>query len=300
MMGQPVIDDPDHTVSGAEKRRFASLSALYDAVPVGLCLIDPDLRFASINRQMAEMMGRPAEKGAGRTLAEIVPGVAVQLEPHLRRALQGEGVADLELQGTQLSGVCGERVYLACLEPVRSEDGDIVGVLCSALDITARKRAEEALWEHRERLSNLIEQAAVGIAQCDLQGRFLFVNDRFCEIIGHDREVLLGRQMQDVTHAEDRPNSIARLERLAKTGEPYSVEKRYIRRDESVVWAKTHVSVTRDAAGRPQLLTAVIQDITDRKKAEAALRESEDHYRQGLSGISCRAERLNTLRPWRG
>ncbi|HWX49499.1 MAG TPA: EAL domain-containing protein [Roseomonas sp.] len=282
MTAQAAPSGPDRTAPAADNRQLASLPTLYDAVPVGLCLIDPDLRFASINRHMAEMTGRPAEEDIGRPLAEVVPGVAAQLEPHLRRALQGGRVADLELQGTQLGGVCEGRIYLVCLEPVRSEDGDIAGVLCSALEITTRKRAEEALGEHRERLSNLIEQAAVGIAQCDLQGRFVLVNDRFCEIAGQSREALLGQRMQDITHADDMPNNVALLEFSLEAGKPFTLEKRYVRPDGSIIWVKNHVSLTRDAAGRPQFIVAIVQDITERKQAEAALRESEENYRHTI------------------
>jgi diguanylate cyclase (GGDEF)-like protein/PAS domain S-box-containing protein len=261
---------------------LANLPSLYDAVPAGLCLIDRDLRFVSINRRMAEMTGRPAAADIGRATAEVMPGVATQLEPHLRRALRGEQVCDLELQGTQFSRFGEGRVYLASLEPARDAWGVIVGVLCSALDITERKRVEEALREHRERLSNLIEQAAVGIAQTDLQGHFLLVNDRFCEIVGRDRQALLGHRMREITHPEDEPGNFALLSRLAETGEPFSIEKRYVRPDGAAVWVSNYVSATQDAAGHPQFLVAIVQDISERRRAEAALRESEDHHRHAV------------------
>ncbi|WP_162306240.1 PAS domain-containing protein, partial [Teichococcus vastitatis] len=236
----------------------AALGTFYDVVPVGLCLLDRDLRFVSLNRRMAEMTGRSAVADIGRTPTEVMPGVAEQLEPHLRQALRGEQVFDLELQGNQFSAVGEGRVYLASLEPARDENGSVVGVLCSALDITDRRRAEEALWEHRERLSNLIGQAAVGIAQTDLQGRFLLVNDCYCSIVGQDRDALLSKRMQDITHPKDEPANAVLFARLAKTGEPFSLEKRYVRPDGTVVWVNNYVSATRDSAGRPQYMVAIV------------------------------------------
>ncbi|MCR0984926.1 PAS domain S-box protein [Roseomonas populi] len=274
-----VSSSPNPTVFQEPSPQLAILPTVYDAIPVGLCLINKNLCFVSINRRLAEMTGRPAEVDIGRTLGEVVPSVAVQLEPHLRRALQGESVADLELQGTQIGGVCEGRVYLVSLEPARDKKGEIVGALCSALDITERKRAEEALREHREQLSNLVGQAAIGIAQTDLEGRFLLVNDRFCEIVGRDRKALLGRLMQDITHTDARPQNIALFRRLVETGEPFSIEKRYVRPDGSSVWVSNYVSATRDTSGHPQVAVAIVQDVTDAKRAETALRESEDHYR---------------------
>jgi diguanylate cyclase (GGDEF)-like protein/PAS domain S-box-containing protein len=273
----PGHDDPD-----VAHGQFATLPTLYDAVPVGLCLIDKELRFVSINRRMAEMTGRPAGSDIGRTLTEVMPGVAGQLEPHLRRALQGERVADLELQGTGIGTASEGHTYLASLEPARCGNGAIIGVLCSALDITERKRAEAALWEHRERLSNLIAQAAVGIVQTDLQGCILLTNDRFGEIVGQEQEALRGQRMAAITHPDDRAASIARLRCVAETGEPFSIEKRYVRPDGSAVWVRNYVSVTRDPSGHPQFIVGIIQDITGRKQAERALRESEDHYRHAV------------------
>lgn len=141
------------------------------------------------------------------------------------------------------------------------------------------QRALEAAWEHQERLSNLIAQAAVGIAQTDLQGRFLLVNDRYCEIVGWDRETLLEQRVPDITHPDDAAESQICIQQLVQTGEPFAIEKRYVRSDGSSVWVSNYVSATRAPSGRPQFLVAIVQDITARKQAEAALRESEDHYR---------------------
>ncbi|WP_159351384.1 PAS domain S-box protein [Roseomonas harenae] len=273
---------PGHDALDLANGQFATLPTLYDAVPVGLCLIDKELRFVSINRRMAEMTGQSAGADIGRTMAEVMPGVAGQLEPHLRRALQGDRIADLELQGMEIGSASDGRTYLASLEPARCGNGEITGVLCSALDITERKRAEAALWEHRESLSNLIAQAAVGIVQTDLRGRILLTNDRFGEIVGQEQEALRGERISAITHPDDRAAGTAHLRRLAETGEPFSIEKRFVRPDGSAVWVRNYVSATRDPSGGSQFIVAIVQDITARKQAEHALRESEDHYRHAV------------------
>ncbi|HQT78163.1 MAG TPA: EAL domain-containing protein [Rhodopila sp.] len=263
---------------------MANFPALYDAVPVGLCIIDSGLRFVSINRMMAAMVGRPAQDAIGRNLTEVTPGVADQLMIHLRRALSGERVTDVELRGMDAAAFCEGRVFLVSLEPLRP-DGQIVScVLCSAVDITDRIQAERALWEHQERLANLIEQAAVGILQADLTGRVLLVNDRLCDLVGRNRKTLLGSLIQVITHPDDAARNAAMFAHLVKTGEPFEIEKRYVRPDGSIVWVKNYASAVHDPAGRPQFIVAITQDITERKQAEAARQQSEDLLRLATEG----------------
>ncbi|HEX2940414.1 MAG TPA: PAS domain S-box protein, partial [Rhodopila sp.] len=263
---------------------LANMAALYDAVPVGLCVIDSDLRFVSMNRMMASMAGCSSAGSVGHPLAEVLPGVASQLAPHLRRALDGERVADIELQGMDPAAFCNGRVFLASLEPLRHDGQTVSQVLCSAIDITERIQAEKVLWEHQERLSNLIEQAAVGIVQTDLAGRIILANDRFCDLVGRPREVLLGNPSQQLTHPDDQLRNKVMFHRLVKTGEPFGMEKRYVRPDGSVVWVKTHASAVRDQSGHAQFIVAMAQDVTPRKQAEAAYRQTEDMLRLATEG----------------
>jgi PAS domain S-box-containing protein len=144
-----------------------------------------------------------------------------------------------------------------------------------------RVRAEEALRESREQLEAIAAHAAVGIAQVDLQGRFVLVNDRQCEILGRTREELLRGEvrMLDVTHPDERPENKQLLRRMLETGEPFSIEKRYVRPDGTVIWVNNHVSLNRDAGGTPRFITALVQDVTELRQSEAALRDSEARLR---------------------
>ncbi len=137
-------------------------------------------------------------------------------------------------------------------------------------DAVERAHAEEALRENRERLEAVVAHAAVGVAQVDLEGRFVLVNDRQCEILGRTREELLqgGVRMLGITHPEDRPGNAALLRRMVEAGEPFAIEKRYVRPDGSSVWVYNHVSLTRDAEGKARYVTALVQDITERRRAE--------------------------------
>lgn len=136
-------------------------------------------------------------------------------------------------------------------------------------DIAARKRIEENLRESEQRFRTTFEQAAVGIAHVDLQGQFLRVNDKLCEITGYAREDLLKRKYADLTAPEGQLESEqARRAMLDGTQKSYTAEKRYLRRDGGLIWVNIIVTPVRDASGEAKYFMTVIGDITERKELE--------------------------------
>src|SRR5687767_13240778 len=117
----------------------------------------------------------------------------------------------------------------------------------------------------------MFEQAAVGIAISELDGTLAETNAKFCEILGYRAEELRGRTAYDITHPEDVDKTRDHAARLRSGAiRDYSYEKRYIRKDGGVVWTVTSVGLLRDPAGRPGRYIGVIEDITERKVAQAA------------------------------
>jgi len=127
----------------------------------------------------------------------------------------------------------------------------------------------------QQQVAALFEQAAAGMAQTDLTGRFIWANDSYCAILGRSREELLQLRIRDVTYPEDLPHNAMLFDRLVETGEPFHIEKRYVRPDGSVVWGSNAVEIIRDSSGEFEATLGVCIDISGRKNAEAALRESE-------------------------
>lgn len=156
--------------------------------------------------------------------------------------------------------------------------------------LAARKRAEEELFAAREELRETAErfratfnQAAIGIAMLDLERRFLEVNRKFCEILGYSEPELLGKRVDEITHADDLGRLHEKVQRLtAREIEEYSYEKRYLRKDGSTVWTVTHATLLKDANGDPRYYIGAVEDISERKRAEAALAEE----RQGLETLN--------------
>jgi PAS domain S-box-containing protein len=144
-------------------------------------------------------------------------------------------------------------------------------------DVTERKRAEEALRESEERFRGTFENAAVGIANVDATGRFVRVNEKYCTIVGYSHDELSQKTVQDITHPDDVAVSLPPLRAVLRGESPdFALEKRYLRKDGAVVWVELFVSLQRDVAGRPAYSISVVQDITDRKRLDAELREAKD------------------------
>jgi len=125
----------------------------------------------------------------------------------------------------------------------------------------------------------MFAQAAVGMAQVGLDGRWRRANQRLCDVVGYTWEELRDKTFQDITHPDDLKTDLTLAHQLL-TGErqTYTLEKRYIRKDGSCAPVNLTVSLVRGAAGEPQHFVSVIEDIADRKRAEAAMRESEEKF----------------------
>jgi diguanylate cyclase (GGDEF)-like protein/PAS domain S-box-containing protein len=135
-----------------------------------------------------------------------------------------------------------------------------------------RKRAQSALSESEARARQTFELAASGIAHVGLDGRFLHVNPRLCQILGYSAEELVGRSVKDISHPDDRDVTDAQRARVwAGELQSASFEKRYLRRDGSVVWVSLTVALARDERGEPLYEISVLEDITARKQAESAM-----------------------------
>lgn len=146
-----------------------------------------------------------------------------------------------------------------------------------AQEVLQRSAAlEQALRESEELYRSTFDLAAVGVAHVSPEGQWLRVNDKVCQIVGYSRDELLQTTFQDITHPDDLPADLVETEKV-RTGElnTFSMEKRYIRKDGSIVWVNLTVSGARDAKGQLKHFISLVEDISERRKAEDALRESQ-------------------------
>jgi PAS domain S-box-containing protein len=163
---------------------------------------------------------------------------------------------------------------------IRDDAGHPRGFCGVMRDATERKQAEEALRQSEERFRSAFDNAPIGMCLTKSLARYLKVNRALCEMLGYSEEELLATTFADLSHPDDLPLQWDYTRQLL-AGEisSYQLEKRYIHKRGHIVWGQTIVSILHDAKGVPLGFLAEIQDITERKQAEAALRASEERYR---------------------
>ncbi|UZK66224.1 PAS domain-containing sensor histidine kinase [Sphingomonas sp. M1-B02] len=258
-----------------------------DSAPVAVWVTRLDGRRSFVNRAYAAFLGVSYEAALEFDWRAIIhPDDAARL---MAESLAGEASLDtFELQGRYRSASGDWRWLHSTSSPRRDAKGRHVGFIGVAHDITEAKEAELSLREREAQLSAFISQATAGFGQVDLQGRYTLVNDRFCEIAGWSREELIGMSMFDLTHPDDRERNKPLFGRAVADGTPYTLEKRYVRKDGGVVWVSNSVSVIRRPTGEPFGVLAVTIDVTERHEAEARLRKSEESLRlaTGSAGMA--------------
>lgn len=143
-----------------------------------------------------------------------------------------------------------------------------------------------------QQLEATFEHSATGMAHSEINGRWIRINQTYCDLVGYSHEEMMGMTFLDITHPEDLHQDLGLLRRLLAREIPhYQMEKRYLHRDGRVVWVHLTLSLVRQPDGSPDYLIAVVKDIGERKKTEEALRTSEQLLRQ--------AQRLAGLATWR-
>jgi PAS domain S-box-containing protein len=167
--------------------------------------------------------------------------------------------------------------------PVVDIEGSLVGYRGADTNITERKRAEEALRESEEKYSTLVENSLTGIF-IHQDRKYMFVNDRFADIHGYQPEELLGQDPLTLIHPDEREASRQVMsKRLEGESAPDRYEIRRLRKDGKTIWCEM-MATGIEYAGRPAIMGNIV-DITDRKRAEEAMRESEKHYRETVDAM---------------
>ncbi len=162
--------------------------------------------------------------------------------------------------------------------PLRDDRGNIVKWYGSSIDIEDRKQAEETIRASEERWRAVFENSAVGIALTDPEGKWLGTNRAYQEMVGYTDEELRRMSYLDITYEEDQKiNRALYIELWEGRRQQFQLEKRYRRKDGSLIWVRATTSVTPGTQGKARFGMAIVEDITERKRAEEALLRSEAH-----------------------
>ncbi len=276
------------------RRQNAELENIYQATPVGLSLLDRDFRFVRLNETMAKIEGASVAQALGRTAREVTPKMADRLEPVFKRVIRtGRPIMNLEIRAENPREPGVERDWLASYYPVKAADGSVQGVGCVVLDITERKRAEEAVRESEERLRQAAQAGSFGLYSVNLRTGENYWSPELRRIFGlsDDDAVVLDSSL-GLIHPDDREETTRVVEAaLDPRGDgEFEHEFRAQLPDGSTRWALARGKTLFSGNGRRRKATRIIGvafDITARKEAEERLHESEELFRTifDLSGI---------------
>ncbi len=258
----------------ALKKAEREKALILDSIAEDVIYQDKDHRIVWTNRTAGTSASLTAEQLVGRYCYEVwqkrskpCVGCPVTKSLETGQPQEGEMVAP------------DGRIWLIRGYPVRDEKGNIIGVVEVTLEVTKRKRAEEALRESEEKYRSLVDTSPDPITLTDLDGKILMVNREGLKVLGCEKEEeLIGKNGFEFIAPEYRQHALEIMRCLLETGSARNVEYKIVKMDGTVVSIETNMSVIADAYGKPKAILAVSRDITERKLAEEALRESEAKY----------------------
>ncbi len=269
---------PDAEESLRRERDLSS--AILDTVGALIVVLDPQGRIARFNRACERITGWRAGEVMGRCVWDLfLPSEEVEAVKEvfsdlcvrrLPNAYEGYWVARN-----------GRRRRIAWSNTVLADaHGSVEYVIGTGIDVTERRHAEDALRESEERFRRYFELKLIGMATTSPDKSWCQVNDRLCEIFGYSREELVTKTWAELTHPDDLQADVKQFNRvLAGEIDGYSMEKRFIRKDGEVIHAHISAKCLRKPDGGVDYFVAVVQDITQQKRAQDALRESEHQLR---------------------
>lgn len=267
---------PEGAELTAIRENEARLAGIIASAMVAVISTDESRRIVLFNHAAEVMFGVPASAALGRSIDGFIPARF--------RASHARHMREFAATSATTRNMATDRRPLLALRadgtefPVeatisQTEVGGRKVLTAMLRDQSARLATEAALRASEQRFRATFEQAAVGIAHVALDGRWLLVNDRLLEIVGFGRDELLALTFQDITHPDDLAADVEQVGRLI-TGElaTYEMEKRYFRRDRSLVWVNLTVSLVRHDDGTPAYFISVIEDVSRRRRVEEELR----------------------------
>lgn len=256
--------------------RFRSMA---NDTPAFMFMADADTHVEFVNRQWVQFVGLSSEEASGKAWATVTHPDDVQpMMAIYSKAVETRQPYTFEIRQKRYDGQYRWILWKGI--PRVDSNGGFAGMMGVGLDITDSKKASEALKESEDRFRTTFENAAVGIAHVGLNGKWLFINNRIPEILGYSRDEMKGMSFQDITYADDLHTDLNYIEQLLKgVISTYSMEKRYVRKDGSLVWVNLTASLMTDEAGKPRHFVSIVEDISLRKKAEDVIKENEERLR---------------------
>lgn len=249
----------------------ASEDAIFTYTPGGLIL--------TWNRGAESIFGYSGEEVAGKPLAMLVAPERLPLLPKFsERLLRGGAVSQYE---TLLVRKDGKTIHVSVSGcAIRDSSDEVTAVSVIVRDVSERFNAGQRLQQSERRFREVFENAPVGVYVTGPDGRYLQVNAAFSRMVGYSEKELLAMSWLELSHPDDLAFAIETKRRLWESADgQVEVEGRSIHRNGNVVWGRMNIALIRDENGNPLHSVIHVVDITERKRADDVLRESEERFR---------------------
>ncbi|MGX4727695.1 PAS domain-containing sensor histidine kinase [Pseudomonas corrugata] len=271
-----------HAMAEELRRKSTDLEDFFENSAVGLHIVSGEGIILRANKAELTLLGYAEEEYIGRHITEFHVD-----EPVIGDILNKLSSGDcLESYPARLRAKDGSIKHVSITSNGRFEDGRLFNTRCFTIDVSCIHAAEAARQESDDRLAATYEAATIGIAEADIDGRLLRVNDALCRMLGRTREQLLAMTFLDYTHPDSVGQDAALYARqVAGELDNYVLRKRALKPDGEIVYLDIHSSSVRDAGGEFRYGVRVLQDVTLAQRMENQVRESERHMRNVLEAL---------------
>ena len=268
----PNPEDTTFQMDALPSQRLSQLQAIYDGAPVGLCFIDRNERYVSLNKRLAELNNAPIAAHLGRTVAEMIPEFYAFLGPYIKRAINGEAFSGLKFKAVRSDGVVQMRS--TSYQPTRDEAGEVVGISVAVVDITEQETAEIALRESEVHHRYAVELSPQIPWTADANGLIIEASPQWTSLTGMTVEESIGWGWAKAVHPEDLEASLKKWKHSIRTGEPVDVEYRVRRRNGEWCWMRSRAAPRLDEAGLVIRWYGSLEDIGDHRRIQEELLET--------------------------
>src|SRR5262245_19907310 len=285
-----------------DRRVDVNVQATLAALPIAAYSCDSTGRITGFNERARELWGRrpdlndASERFCGSVSLLTAEGTPVAREESWTALALQDGSSYEGREAVVVRPDGSRRNVLVYVSPLHDDSGKLAGAVTTLVDITehvdrglwrrdsdgkdvvdmSEEKAKAALQASEANFRGFFESVAIGAVQVGKDGRFMRVNDRYCEITGYSRDELLRMGPLDPDHPDDREADQERVAKFIDGTDPfYRAEKRYIRKDGSVTWVRVAANLLRDATPGSFHSAAIVEDISERKLAEQALQDAD-------------------------
>ncbi len=250
------------------------LRVITDASQMFIAYVDREQRYRFVNNTYKQHFGGGSDEIIGMRVNEVLGKAYEKVSRHIETALSGK-LAEHESLIHLADGT--PRWLSARLVPHKTQDGEVAGFVVLATDVTDRKKAEEALRQSEERYRAVYNHTPVMMHSIDRAGILISVNDHWLKVLGYDRDEVIGRKSIEFLTTESAERAAQQaIPQVFREGGIKDVEFQMVKKNGEVIDVMISAVAEHDDAGAITHTLAIIVDLTERKRAEKALRESED------------------------